>query len=377
MSASTVRLQPWLTIYMVAQYLSKNGYDIHIITDTKECANIDNIRIHIVKSLLSSNSKEIVGVVKSINPKYIVISVTPFSLLFNNWYDKLHNIKKIAFFSYSLYTKKEILNSMKFISLKNQCEFGRELMIPINYSLSRLDEKFDLAICQSQRTCDRIKNFLNTCKIYKIDPGINLDDWIYEKKEMSADTVFMYTGSPKKIRGLYMLLDAFSLMPQEKIHLKILSRGSQSGELKGIEAYIRQKKIEHRVTLIGGWIPRSTLKKELSQADLLVLPFVLVPAELPVTLMESIACGTPVLVTDIDGLPSAVGKAGLVAPHADVSGLSRMMQHYHENPTKKEQLHRACHVRRSQMKSWDEIGNLWQNVLSAELCNTHMKNYFF
>lgn len=365
MSANTVMLQPWLTIYKVAQYLNKNGFDIHVITDVKKDLKIKNITVHIVKSLLSSNSKEMVSIVESINPEYIVISVTPFSLLLNRWYDKLHNIKKIAFFSYSLYTRKEILKSMKFISLKNKCEFGRELVIPMRYSLSIMNKIFDLAICQSERTYDRIKAHVKDFKIYKILPGIDLNDWLYEKKEMSADTVFMYTGSPKKIRGFYMLLDAFSLMPSEKIHLKILSRGSQTGELKRIEAYIHQKKIAHKVTLIGGWIPQSNLKRELSQADLLVLPFVLVPSELPVTLMESIASGTPVLVTDIDGLPGAVGKAGLVTPHADVLGLSRLMQHYHENPVKKMQLHRACHLQRNQMQSWDDVGSLWEQILGA------------
>ncbi|WP_176724221.1 glycosyltransferase family 4 protein [Desulfoplanes formicivorans] len=367
MSTSTSNLQPWLTIYNVAQYLSNNGFDIHIITDVKNPENIKNINIHIVKSLLSNNSKEIINIVDSIDPEYIVVSVTPFSLLFNTWYDKLNGIKKIAFFSYSLYTKKEILKSLKFINLKNRFEFGRELIIPTHFSLSILSKKFDFAVCQSNRTYNRVKRHLKDFIIYKIDPGIVLEDWEYENKTFSDQTLFLYTGSPKKIRGFYTLLKAFSLISQENVRLKILARGTEPEALHCIEKYIRQKKLGHKVSLVGGWIDRATLNKELLHADLLTLPFVLVPAELPVTLMESIASGTPVLVTDIDGLPDAVGRAGLVAPHADIAGLSKVMLHFHQNVAEKKRLHDACHHQRSNMKSWNDIGKLWEQALKRHV----------
>ena len=367
MSTSTANLQPWLTIYNIAQYLSKNGRKIHIITDVKENENIKNINVHIVKSLLAGNSKEILDVVNYISPEYIVISITPFSLLFNTWYDKLQGIKKIAFFSYSLYSKKEIFNSLKFITLKNKCEFGRELIIPMHFSLSKMAKKFDFAICQSNRTYNRVKKNLKNFPIYKIDPGISLEDWKYGHKTFSDHTLFLYTGSPKKIRGFYTLLEAFSLISQENVRLKILARGTDSATLRRIEKYIRHKKVENKVSLLGGWIDRATLNEELLHADLVTLPFVLVPAELPVTLMESIASGTPVLVTDIDGLPDAIGMAGVVAPHADVAGLSRVMLHYHRNMEEKKRLHAACRQQRNHMKSWDEIGQLWEQALKQHM----------
>lgn len=110
------------------------------------------------------------------------------------------------------------------------------------------------------------------------------------------------------------------------------------------------------MSIRGGWIAIDDLKREIYQADMVVLPFVLVPSELPVTLMEAIACGTPVLVTDIDGLPSAIGEAGLVVPHVDIPGLSRNMEKFHGSLELKQKLNNACLTECNRMESWDSIG---------------------
>jgi glycosyltransferase involved in cell wall biosynthesis len=319
----------------------------------------------LVKSLRNRHARDIESIIDEIKADCVVTAVTPLSLVVNSWYANIKHARKIAFFSYSFYTPQEIWKSMRYLSLRDTYEFGRQTIIPSSVSLKMLKKNFDCAICQSSRTKKRIESLLKDFTVYKIDPGIDLDSWKFSHKSYKDNTQLLYTGSPLKIRGFWNILKAFSNIERKDITLKILARGSKECEIEKITRYITAKKMCSRIFVTGGWSDSNSLRNEIRNADLLLLPFVLVPSELPVTLMESIASGTPVLVSDIDGLPDAVGNAGVVTPHASVSSLRKAILDFHRDKSKRESLHLACMKKREKMKTWKSVGKIWENVLTS------------
>jgi glycosyltransferase involved in cell wall biosynthesis len=74
-------------------------------------------------------------------------------------------------------------------------------------------------------------------------------------------------------------------------------------ERASIEALVRERRVTHRVRLFGH-VPQHRLPDIYSAADLLVL--VSTSEGWPNVLLESMACGTPVVVSDIDGIADIV-----------------------------------------------------------------------
>jgi glycosyltransferase involved in cell wall biosynthesis len=200
--------------------------------------------------------------------------------------------------------------------------------------------------------------------ICSIPPGIDKTIWFPgdKKKQTSDETIFLYTGSPKRIRGFNQILDAFSMLSREKIKLKILARGADAPEVEKIQLRLKKRGILDHTQLIGGWMSSGQLRQHISNADAVLLPFILVPSELPVTVMEVIACGTPPIVSDIDGLPEAVGDCGMVVPQADTKQLADAIARFHKDRRIREQFRSHCLERYSAMDSWEDTAKKWVKV---------------
>jgi len=102
---------------------------------------------------------------------------------------------------------------------------------------------------------------------------------------------------------------------------------------------------------------------EIQAATAVLLPFVVVPSELPVSAMEAIACGTPVISTNIDGLPSTVGKAGLIVKQGSSKQLAQAMLDLHADRKRLTHCREACIQQTGKMKTWQEMGAQWEEVL--------------
>jgi len=79
-----------------------------------------------------------------------------------------------------------------------------------------------------------------------------------------------------------------------------------------------------------------------SAADLFVLPSL--QDNLPATMLESIACGTPVIAFDAGGIPEAVrsGQTGETVPTGDSAALARAISDLLDQPSYLQELRGSC-----------------------------------
>lgn len=123
----------------------------------------------------------------------------------------------------------------------------------------------------------------------------------------------VYAGKLSRAKGLPWLIEAVNrLDPPRGVKLRLLVAGSGGGEEA---ATIQQQAAAagDRVTLLGA-LPQEELAEVFRSADLFVLPSFY--EGLPLVVLESIACGCRVVVTDLPGmdtwLPAALDRSGLV-----------------------------------------------------------------
>lgn len=123
----------------------------------------------------------------------------------------------------------------------------------------------------------------------------------------------VYAGKLSRAKGLPWLIEAVNrLDPPPGVKVRLLVAGSGGGE----EAAAIQQQAAgggDRVTLLGA-LPQEELAEVFRSADLFVLPSFY--EGLPLVVLESIACGCRVVVTDLPGmntwLPPALDRSGLV-----------------------------------------------------------------
>jgi teichuronic acid biosynthesis glycosyltransferase TuaC len=123
-------------------------------------------------------------------------------------------------------------------------------------------------------------------------------------------------GNLVALKRHWLMVEALTQLPQ--VELVIVGEGP---ERTNIEKLARGHKVADRVRLLGR-VPQDRLPEIYSAADLLLL--VSTHEGWPNVLLESMACGTPVVVSPMDGIADIVGatEAGRILTDDTPSGLA-------------------------------------------------------
>ena len=161
--------------------------------------------------------------------------------------------------------------------------------------------------------------------------------------------LLVFLGRLSFIKGLDHLVKAFARI-EEQGHLVIAGPDDLDGCAPTVRALIAEFELGERVTLTGPLYGQEKLQA-LVDADLFVLPSRY--ESFGNAAAESIACGTPVLVTDRCGIaPLIDGKAGLVVPY-DVDAIHKGIKRLIEDESLAAQLRAGC-AGVAESLSWEE-----------------------
>jgi glycosyltransferase involved in cell wall biosynthesis len=256
----------------------------------------------------------------------------------------------------------ELIRAIPHVSFSELKSYLRHLLVPALLWKRSLYKYFSCVICQSDSGRARLSKLLKSrIPVYSIPPGINRDEWksLPALTQRNAALKLLYLGTASSIRGFEICLRAYRAVSDLDISLDILARGASEEQVKAISGQLEALDIANKTQLIGGWMGRDDMIACLNEADIVVLPFVLVPSELPVSVMEVIACGKPVITTDIDGLPSTVGSAGIIVRQGSVKSLVAAISGVYHNRQELERLKRNCLEVTSRMYAWEEMYRMW------------------
>lgn len=123
----------------------------------------------------------------------------------------------------------------------------------------------------------------------------------------------LYVGRLDKRKGIDFLVKTIPLIKKEIPEIKLFIVGK--GKLrKPLEKFIHFHHLESNIQFLG-FIPDRELPQWYNKAEITVIPSVF--EGFGITAIESMACGTPVIATKVDGLKDVIddGKTGfLIAP---------------------------------------------------------------
>lgn len=169
----------------------------------------------------------------------------------------------------------------------------------------------------------------------------------------------LYVGTLQPRKNVERLIEAFAKAKRAKRLKQQLVLAGRLGWLP--EGVLRRlQEVEEAVTL-AGYVPESYLPALYSGATAFVLPSLFEGFGLPV--LEAMACGTPVIASDIPSLAEVVGDAGVLFSPQDTDELAETLVWVCEHREFREELRSKGFVRAKQF-TWEEAARKTLEVLA-------------
>jgi glycosyltransferase involved in cell wall biosynthesis len=173
------------------------------------------------------------------------------------------------------------------------------------------------------------------------------------------DRLILFVGTLEPRKNVLTLLEAFACLcgrPGFSHHLAIVGgKGWYYGEIDGA---VERLGLRERV-IFAGFVPQEELPLWYNTADLFVYPSLYEGFGLPP--LEAMACGTPVVVSNVSALPEVVGEAGLRVPPLDAEALAAAIEAVLGAPEQHSAL-RAAGLQRAATFSWRETARRTSQV---------------
>lgn len=166
------------------------------------------------------------------------------------------------------------------------------------------------AICVSDAVRKHLEEFLpvNTVVIRNGIPDPSLR---WEKREKSGPFRFLFVGRLTRLKGLHVVLEALSSFKAGFWELNVLGDGPQRKELEAMTLALGLGENVHFQGFcddVASWMASS---------DCLLFPSL--DEGMPLTLMQAIRVGIPVLASEIQPVKELVGKRDRLLPAGDVA----------------------------------------------------------
>ena len=259
----------------------------------------------------------------------------------------------------------------KEIDLANEKNFFTRLSIKRWYSFLNFQKK-NLAsvkkvISPSTSSKNDICNHFDypSKNISVIWNGINLDDCKFHQRETFNANFVTIISSDVPMKNLKTVLKAIYLLKQDGLNAKLTIIGDLREENKNlINKLDLANDIDYKSKL-----SRDELIKALNDADIGIAPSSYEGFGFP--LVEMIATGLPVIVSDKASLPELAGNAGLIFDSKDSTDLKKKMNELIENKILRNKLTENSKLRRDDFFGWDEyakkLEDLYEEIISGNI----------
>jgi glycosyltransferase involved in cell wall biosynthesis len=130
----------------------------------------------------------------------------------------------------------------------------------------------------------------------------------------------LFLGRLGHRKGIFVLLEALAAVRSQFRHVVLLCGGD--GELDRVRAEMARLDLNDNVTLLG-WVKGAAKEELLESSTVYVLPSF--DEGVPMSILEAMAWGLPVIATPVGGIPEVVtdGREGMLVAPGDAGALGR------------------------------------------------------
>lgn len=210
-----------------------------------------------------------------------------------------------------------------------------------------------------QEDADIIPNAVDT---HRFNPN-NDGTWVREKLGIDEDEkLVMYVGRIVYHKGLEYFVRSAKHLGSEVKHL-LVGTGDFRPELERI---IEEEDLEDKV-IFAGRVPNEDLPDYYAAADVFVLPSVSRLEAFGIVALESMASGTPVIVSDIPGVREVIveGEHGLLCEPMNPEDLAGKIRTILNNPEMAEKMGKNGRKRVVNKFTWEKVADDIMDVYNS------------
>ncbi|NJP08901.1 MAG: glycosyltransferase family 4 protein [Leptolyngbyaceae cyanobacterium RU_5_1] len=231
------------------------------------------------------------------------------------------------------------------------------------YYVPQVLEQAEHIICNSKATAQDVVDFFNISaqKITPILLAHNAENFRF--LDLPTRNYFLYLGRNDPYKNLQRLIAAFATLPHRSDYELWLAGPMDDRYVAELTTQIDELNLTAQVKFLS-YVSYAELPVILNQAIALVMPSLWEGFGLPV--LEAMACGTPVITSNLSSLPEVTGDAAILVDPYDTGAIADAMHQFTTDPNLHLQLRTASLARASQF-SWAKTGQATVEILQQYL----------
>jgi len=361
-----VPLQPWRYLYELAARLAVDA-KVTVLTGGAQGLGketIGGIEVVSTTNLRVFRQRALNEEIARIAPTEVLWSITPMSVLL---YAAIKRVAacKVGVITAPLYRFREVVFAIRqgvpFVEYRSL--FFQSLIPKSLFRAFIPAVGIDRVIVQSRANRDALG--VTSSKKYSLHVvrvGLDAESKLAPNSGRlvpSGETfTLLYMGSLKPIRGFNLILDAIRRIQASgvPVRLKVLARGATKDECEELVMSKLSLSENVQIECYPGWLDKAELQSQLQNTDLVLLPFILVPSDVPITILESMALGKVVVSTRVDGIPELLHERGVVLERSTPDVLASEILRLREDPELLARLGAQAGDFIETYPGWDEVG---------------------
>jgi glycosyltransferase involved in cell wall biosynthesis len=226
-----------------------------------------------------------------------------------------------------------------------------------DYSIKTAD--YGAVVNREAWSCAELKFGCEPGRVRYVPNGVE-DRFFIQRQYIAKSPVrLLYVGTWLDRKGVYYLADAFDLLVRNAAGVRLTIAGCQSSEdhVKGFFA----PEVRERIQVIPR-VSREEMPALYANHDILVFPSLM--EGMPLTLLEAMATGMPVVTTEISGMVEVVedGFNGLLVQPANGAGFAAAVERLCNSPELRVQSGRAAQATMRRY-TWEIVTRKLEQIL--------------
>jgi glycosyltransferase involved in cell wall biosynthesis len=179
------------------------------------------------------------------------------------------------------------------------------------------------------------------------------------KEKYGLTSYLLYVGNLLPHKNIQRLLQAFACIAGQLPITFVIAGTKDHRYHPALEAEVQALGLQNRVLFLD-YVLTEELPCLYAGADVFVFPSLYEGFGLPP--LEAMACGTPVIVSNVSSLPEVVGDAALMVDPYDVEGMTKAMHRVLSDEGLSKEMRRKG-LERAKLFSWEETARSILKVL--------------
>jgi len=248
----------------------------------------------------------------------------------------LHVSKRGSFFrKFSFFLIAKVFHKRTIVHLHSSEfeEFRRGGKI-VSFLVKFMFDKTDRVIVLTEGWKNIVQRFSSNKNVIILYNPVALKERIQRN---SNEVLILFLGRLCKEKGSYDLLHCIMLNKKYFIQNNVRFILAGDGDVENIQRIVREKGLEE-VATVHDWISGDQKEMYLKDSDILILPSY--SEQMPMSILEGMAFGLPVISTTVGGIPQMVehGENGFLFGPGDIEAMTDALKQLYDNKGLREKM---------------------------------------